>query len=121
ISMETWTSKRPPEIYEGYLCQIVEFVLAHNAIPILATKADNIEGDQSINAAVARVAYNYDIPMWNFWAAAHPLPSAGLTEDNFHLTVGMNFFDDPIEMKKAWPVRNLTALQTIDAVWRAVK
>jgi len=121
ISMETWTSKRPPEIYEGYLSQIVEFVLAHNAIPILATKADNIEGDQSINAAVARVAYNYDIPMWNFWAAVQPLPSAGLTEDNFHLTIGKNFFDDPIEMEKAWPVRNLTALQTIDAVWRAVK
>ena len=121
ISMETWTSKRPPEIYEGYLSQIVEFVLAHNAIPILATKADNIEGDHSINAAVARVAYKYDIPMWNFWAAVQSLPSKGLTEDNFHLTVGKNFFDDPVEMEKAWPVRNLTALQTIDAVWKAVK
>ena len=121
ISMETWTSKRPPEIYEDYLSHIVDFVLAHNAIPILATKADNIEGDHSINAAVARVAYKYDIPMWNFWAAAHDLPSAGLTEDNFHLTVGKNFFDDQAEMEKAWPVRNLTALQTIDAVWRAVK
>ena len=121
ISMETWTSKRPPEIFEGYLSQIVEFVLSHNAIPILSTKADNLEGDQSINAAVARVAYKYDVPMWNFWAAVHPLPSAGLTEDNFHLTVGKNFFDDPEEMEKAWPVRNLTALQTIDAVWRSVK
>jgi len=121
ISMETWTSKRPPEIYEGYLSQVVEFALAHNVIPILATKADNIEGDQSINLAVARVAYKYDIPMWNFWAAVQSIPSKGLTEDNFHLTVGKNFFDDPVEMKKAWPVRNLTALQTIDAVWQAVK
>jgi len=121
ISMETWTSKRPPEIYEGYLSQIVEFVLAHNAIPVLATKADNFEGDQSINAAVARVAYKYNIPLWNFWAAVQSLPSKGLTEDSFHLTVGKNFFDDPVEMEKAWPVRNLTALQTINAVWKAVK
>lgn len=121
ISMETWTSKRPPEIYEDYLSQIVEFVLAHNSIPILATKADNLEGDQSINAAVARVAYKYDVPMWNFWAAVQPISSEGLTEDNFHLTVGKNFFDDPAEMEKGWPVRNLTALQTINAVWQAVK
>lgn len=121
ISMETWTSKRPAEVYEDYLSQVVEFVLANNAIPILATKADNIEGDQSINAAVAQVAYKYDIPMWNFWAAVQALPSKGLTEDNFHLTVGKNYFDDPVEMQKAWPVRNLTALQVIDAVWRAVK
>jgi len=121
ISMETWTSKRPSDVYEGYLSQIVEFVLTNNTIPILATKADNIEGDQSINLAVARVAYKYDVPMWNFWAAVQSLPSRGLTEDNFHLTVGKNYFDDPVEMQKAWPVRNLTALQAINAVWQAVK
>jgi hypothetical protein len=121
ISMETWTSKRPTEIYEGYLSQVVEFVLNHKAIPILATKADNIEGDHSINAAIARVAYKYDIPLWNFWAAVQNLPSKGLTEDNFHLTVGKNYFDDPTEMEKAWPIRNLTALETINAVWEVVK
>jgi len=121
ISMETWTSKRPPEVYEGYLSQIVEFVLANNVIPILATKADNVEGDQSINAAIARVAFQYDVPLWNFWAAVQSIPWKGLTEDNFHLTVGKNYFDDPVEMERAWPIRNLTALQVIDAVWLALK
>lgn len=121
ISMETWTSKRPTDIYEGYLSQIVEFALAQKVIPILATKADNIEGNHSINEAIARVAFKYDIPLWNFWAAVQSIPSKGLTEDNFHLTVGKNFFDDPVEMEKAWPIRNLTALQTIDAVWQEVK
>jgi hypothetical protein len=121
ISMETWTSRRPPEVFEEYLSQIVEYILSHNAIPILATKADNTEGDQSINEAIARVAYNYDIPLWNFWAAVQPIPWKGLTEDGFHLTVGKNYFDDPLEMERAWPVRNLTALQAIDAVFQAVK
>jgi len=121
ISMETWTSKRPPEVFEGYLSQIVEFVLANKAIPILATKADNLEGDHSINAAIARVAYQYDVPLWNFWAALQSIPWNGLTEDKFHLTVGNNYFDDPVEMEKAWPIRNLTALQAIDAVWQALK
>jgi hypothetical protein len=34
------------------------------------------------------------------------------------MTWGRNFFDDPVAMSKAWPVRNLTALQVLDAVWR---
>lgn len=121
ISMETWWSKRPAETYETYLRQIVEYVLAHKAVPILATKADNLEGDWSINAAVARVAYDYDVPLWNFWAAVQPLPGHGLTEDGFHLTVGATYLDDPALMKRAWPWRNLTALQSIDAVWQAVR
>ena len=31
-----------------------------------------------------------------------------------------NFFDDPNSMKEGWPWRNLTALEAIDAVYRAV-
>ena len=121
ISMETWTPGRPTDTYEGYLRQIVEYALARNILPIVATKADNLEGDNSINLAVARVAAAYDIPLWNFWRAAQPLPDHGLTSDNFHLTNAPNQFDNPDSMKMGWPVRNLTALQVIDAVWKAVK
>ncbi len=120
ISMETWWSKRPTSTYEGYLRQIVDFVIEHGAVPILATKADNLEGNHEINAAIARVAYDYDIPLWNFWLAVQPLPDHGLTNDGFHLTYGFNEFDNPLAMRYAWPVRNLTALQALDAVWRRV-
>ncbi len=120
ISMETWTKDRPTSAYEDYLRQIIEFAIAKGAVPILATKADNLEGDHSINLAVARLAAEYDIPLWNFWRAADPLPYHGLTEDGFHLTNAPNFFNDAGDMEKAWPVRNLTGLQAIDAVWKAV-
>jgi hypothetical protein len=57
--------------------------------------------------------------LWNFWAAVQPLPSHGLLKDGFHLTHGNNyFFDDPKTIKTGVSVRNLTALQAIDAVWR---
>ena len=79
----------------------MENVLAKNVVPILATKADNLEKDNSINAAIARVAYDYDIPMWNFWAATQPLPDHGLYNDGFHLTFARNFFDDPTRMTYA--------------------
>ncbi len=121
ISMETWTAGRPTNLYEKYLRQIVEYAISRNVLPIVATKADNLEGDNSINLIVAKVAHDYDIPLWNFWAAAHPLPDNGLLEDRFHLTNGPNFFEKDSSMKLGWPVRNLTALQTIDEVWKSVK
>jgi len=120
ISMETWWGEQPAKIYELYMRQLVENVLAQNVVPILATKADNMEGDNSINAAIARVAYDYEIPMWNFWAAVQPLPDHGLYGDGFHLTFARNFFDDPKRMMFAWPWRNLTALQAVDSVWRGL-
>jgi hypothetical protein len=118
--METWWGEKPAEVYTGYMRQVVEYILSQGAVPILATKADNLEGDGSINAAVAEVANEYDVPLWNFWAAVQPLPQKGLSPDGFHLTFGRNFFDDRIRMLDAWPWRNLTALQTINSVYRGL-
>jgi hypothetical protein len=111
---------------------LLDNVLELGALPILATKADNLEGDHTINRSIAQLAFEYDIPMWNFWAVTDPLPNHGLVEttvvdgetveDNFHLTIGLgNYFDDPDNTVAAWPLRNLTALQTINAVYQAVK
>lgn len=121
ISMETWTEGRPTAAYENYLRQIVEYLLSNNILPVVSTKADNLEGDHSINLAVARVAAAYDIPLWNFWRVADPLPSNGLLEDRFHLTNAPNRYDWPSTFEKAWPMRNLTALQVIDKVWLEVR
>jgi hypothetical protein len=124
ISMETWWSERPAEVYAKYMRQVVEYVLSQGAVPILATKADNREGDGSINATVAQVANEYDVPVWNFWAAVQPLPYHGISPqdpDKFHLTFARNFFDDPERMENAWPWRNLTALQAIDSVYRGLQ
>ncbi len=120
ISMETWWSEKPAEEYAKYMRRAIERILATGAVPIIATKADNLEGDNSINATIAQIAYDYDIPLWNFWAAVQPLPNHGLSPDNFHLTFARNFFDDPDRMKNAWPWRNLTALQALDAVHKGL-
>ena len=116
VSMETWWSEKPEEEYDKYMRRVIERLLAAGSVPILATKADNLEGDHGINATIAQIASDYDIPLWNFWAAVQPLPNYGLSPDHFHLTFARNFFDDPVRMKSAWPWRNLTALQTLDVV-----
>jgi hypothetical protein len=116
VSMETWWSEKPAQEYDKYMRRVIERILETGAVPIIATKADNLEGDNAINATIAQIAYDYDLPLWNFWGAVQPLPNHGLSPDHFHLTFARNFFDDPVRMKSAWPWRNLTALQTLDAV-----
>lgn len=120
ISMETWWSGRPTDEYEDYLAQIVEFWIDQGVVPILATKADNLEGDHSINMSIAHIAQAYDVPLWNFWAAVQDLPNRGLEDDDFHLTYARNYFNNPDVLTFGWPVRNLTALQVIDTVWQGV-
>ena len=118
INMETWWQERPASEYADYLSQIVQFWLDHGVVPIVGTKADDLEGDNSINAAIVAIADQYQIPLWNFWLAVQQVPNHGLGEDGFHLTFARDFYDDPARMEFGWPVRNLTALAAIDAVYR---
>jgi hypothetical protein len=119
ISLETNFSGRPADDYGKYMRQIIEYSIEQGVVPILATKGDNLEGDHSINAEIAKIAVEYDIPLWNLWAALQPLPNQGHStelNDGFHLSFSRNFFDKPKNMLSGWPWRNLTALQALDAV-----
>jgi hypothetical protein len=109
-----------PEQFESGMRQILDLLIAENVVPILSTKGDNLEGDHRINRAVACLSQDYEAPLWNFWAAIQPLPNHGLQPDLEHLTYGITDFDDERAMQTAWTIRNLTALQALDAVWRAV-
>ncbi len=111
ISLEVWWEGRTVERYETYMRQIIETALEAGVVPILSTKADNVEGDYSINYTTAKLAYEYDIPLWNFWLAVQPLDFRGLDpeRDDFHIT------------EEAWNVRSYTALQTLDTIYRGVQ
>jgi hypothetical protein len=124
ISLETNFSDRPADDYGKYMRQIIEYSIEQGVVPILATKGDNLEGDHSINAEIAEIAVEYDIPLWNLWAALQPLPNQGHStelNDGFHLSFSRNFFDKPKNMLSGWPWRNLTALQALDAVRRGLQ
>ncbi len=109
-----------PEEFEQGMRQILKILLSKNIVPILSTKGDNLEGDYRINRTIACHAQEYDLPLWNFWSAIQPLPQHGLQPDLEHLTYGGPHFADEHAMQSAWTVRNLTALQALDAVWRGV-
>lgn len=72
--------------FEKYLREEVDKILASGALPILSTKGDNIEEDWKLNAAIATVAYDYDLPLVNVWKSMQDSPNHGLdTRDNIHL------------------------------------
>jgi hypothetical protein len=113
---QVWQS----EIFQAELRRIIERLLEAKVMPILATKADNLEGDQRINRIIAELAYEYNLPMWNFWLAVQGLAEHGLQADQEHLSYAYSDFGDPANFQYAWPWRNLTALQVLDSVARSV-
>ncbi len=109
ISLGTnWLPATSYEQYVHYLSEIVNILLTHGVIPVLSTKADNVEGDYSRNLAMAQVAYDYSVPLWNFWAATKDLPNHGLDQsrDNVYL------------VRDGWDVRNQSALELLDSLRR---
>jgi hypothetical protein len=91
--------------FEEYLRKIVDFCVANGIVPILMTKADNVEGDELLNRAIAQVAHDYDVPMLNSWLSVYYLPNHGLDNTGIYLT------------PDAWDERAFTALITLDRLW----
>ncbi len=120
ISLGTDDWKTPPDVFESRMRQIVEYTISKGIVPILATKADNREGNDTFNRIIAKLAYEYDVPLWNFWLAVKPLPY-GVVGDEGHLYwADPDHFEYANAMEVAIPVRNVTALQTLLAVWQGV-
>ena len=98
-----------------YLRRVILQLLDAGVVPILATKADNREKDERINHDMAMLASEYDLPLWNFWAAVSELPNRGLyTRDDRPL-------QGPIYLtEEAAEIHRMTGLAALNAVWRAV-
>ena len=111
VRFERWyPGETPPEVYEKYLRQILDEIIAHGTVPILMTKADNVEGNHQINYIIAKVAYDYDLPLYNWWLAAQSLPNNGIDperDDKFHI--------DPIY---AWTEQSIYGLGALDSIWK---
>ncbi|MDH5505963.1 MAG: hypothetical protein OEZ02_01945 [Anaerolineae bacterium] len=109
-----------PAEFEEPMRKIIEYTIAQGALPILSSKADNLEGDHSINRTLYKLSLEYELPFWNFWLAVQYLPNQGMQEDGAHLTWAPNYFDRPDALNTGWAMRNLTALQALYAVWQAL-
>lgn len=103
IGMGTNWIPHAEQSFEKHLRNVVDTVLKTGALPILATKADNVEGDWKLNQAIAQVAYDYDLPLVNVWLSVQDLPGRGI-ERRVYLTG-----DGWMRRNAAW----LATLQTV--------
>lgn len=109
------------ELFDTHLRSLVQKSLDRMVVPILVTKTDNLEGDDSFNELIARAAYDFKVPLWNLWRAENALPNHGLREDNVHHSFhegSLCDFSGGDLQEYGLTVRNQTALQALDAVWR---
>ena len=117
----TWQS------FEGNLRAVIDQAILANTVPVLMTKADDLESLQGgappgfINDAIRRLGAQYSIPVIDLWQATRGLPQNGLAREvredpnrgvvdlgaqRFHLSdEGMN-------------ARILLTLQTLNALAR---
>jgi hypothetical protein len=100
---------------EDYMRKVLDQLIAAGVLPILATKADNDELDEHVNAGYAGLAAEYDLPIWNFWAAVRELPEHGLYTRPDRRGQGAIYLTD-----QATKIQRLSALQMLDMVRRAV-
>jgi hypothetical protein len=109
-----------PEVFEANFRKIIVTTIDLGIVPILATMMDTVH-DPIYNQIIAKLAYEYDIPLWNYWLAVQPLPNYGL-DDNIHPNGSFAAFDFSNEnlARYGWPVRNLTALQALYTTWQVV-
>jgi hypothetical protein len=106
-----------PGSFEHNMRIILDDTIARGIVPVLATKADNVEGDDSINASIARLALEYELPLWNFWLATRPLPEHGMVDPEHLSSVSYANFTDftiPNSLQYGVQMHNLTALQMLD-------
>jgi hypothetical protein len=114
ITLETWLDPNTIDRYKTYLRKILDYVIERGTVPILLTKADSAEvvnGTYVINPAIVRVAYDYNVPVVNFWWAAQYLPNGGIdpAREGFHLS------------QEGYDLKNILALRGLYEMWTAAE
>lgn len=114
--------------YEIYMRRVIDKTLAYGVIPILSTippmhRAGMETSITDHNYTISKLAYEYDLPLIDYYSAMKTLPEDGLGGDGVHPTSapGGHLADFAPEYLAQYgmSVRALTALQALEAVWRA--
>jgi len=95
---------------ERYLTTIIEKLIDKGTVPVIVTKADNRELDERINKTLIKLAAQYDLPVWNFWASVQDLPNHGMQADST-----MYLSDEGLK------IHQQEAMQVLDIVWHELK
>jgi hypothetical protein len=112
--------------YRANLETIVQLSEAQGIIPILTTIPDRDgfeERSRVFSQIIANVAAEYAIPLIDYGGAMSALGRDAFDEDNVHPSVPPKGYEGAADFREfnlryGYVLRNLTALQMLDAVWR---
>lgn len=117
----------PIEAFQRNMRLIIEITTQMGTVPIISTIPPMLNRSDAsrvlvFNTLIKALAREYDVPLLDYWAALQPLPNFGIANDGVHPTFSQQYSTDftPDAMLYGMTVRNLTALQALDAVWRTV-
>jgi len=111
--------------FRANLNKIVDITESHGVVPVLSTlplredRDDALNRVDAYNSVIASVATSRAVPLWNYWLAMQNLPAHGISTDKIHPSVPPDqntaIFDGD-HLAYGFPVRNLTALQVLNAL-----
>jgi uncharacterized protein YraI len=98
--------------FEQNYRRLIEYSLSHGVLPVLMTKADDLEATVSdapsgyINGVIRRLGQEYEVPVMDFDLATQGLYNHGLLKNDFHVNVpGID-------------AHALLTVQTLAAIWQ---
>lgn len=117
----------PAGTFSANVNQIVEISLANGVIPALSTipsRAGMEANVATFNQTIRNIASHHGIPLWDYGTVMAQLPNGGLSTDGVHPSWPPGDFAAAADFTRAnldygYTLRNLMALQTLDAIWRA--
>jgi hypothetical protein len=119
----------PLDQFRNNLNAIVAITERHGVIPVLSTTLNRTDHADlggrigSYNAVITEIARAHSDPLWNYWLATSGLPNSGLGGDGLHPSLpgdrNTAIFDNS-HLSAGATVRNLTALQVLDALYNTV-
>lgn len=117
---------RSREEYRADLERIIEVSESMGVIPVLSTipnRPDTPGQVQAFNQTVAELTASHQLPLWDYYAATINLPGYGLTGDQVHPSSSPGSQADfrPENLRYGYVMRNLTALQMLDSVWKQMQ
>lgn len=108
-----------PEYFERNIRHIIEYSIENGVIPIVGTKADRHEGDNTNNDILRRLAAEYAVPLWDFDVLAATIPGRGLVADGVHMTTFyLHDWRRPEGLQTGNGLHSLAGLMMLDALWR---
>lgn len=114
--------------YAANLQRIVQISKDAGVIPVISTIPTRVgyEGQvDQFNGIVREIARSNAIPLWDYHAAMSGLPNSGLSGDGLHPSASPSGYAGAADfngenLQAGYVIRNLTALQVLNALYRQV-